>query len=68
MAALYRRGSTISRLQSHYEETINFLPLSPQEILVLISEIWKAEQQPQPSFFLFLVPFVIHVPEWNQFA
>ena len=34
------------RLQSHYRETVYFLPLSPQEYLVLISltvESWKAE-------------------------
>ena len=39
-------GSTVSRLQSHYEEAVYFLPLSPQEILVpiySISEEWKDE-------------------------
>ena len=38
--------STFSRLQSHNEETVYFLPLSPQELLVLSlssSELWKAE-------------------------
>ena len=29
-------GSTASRLQSHYEETLYFLPLSSQKFLVLI--------------------------------
>ena len=32
----YGWGSTVSRLQSHYEETVYFLPLGPQEFLVLI--------------------------------
>ena len=32
----YGWGSTISRLQSNYEETVNFLPLSCQQFLVLI--------------------------------
>ena len=39
-------GSTASRLQSHYDEAVCFLPLSSQKFLVLIwstSEIWKAE-------------------------
>ena len=38
--------STASRLQSHYEETVDFLPLSPQKFMVLIwltSEGWKVE-------------------------
>ena len=34
-------GSTVSRLQSHYEETVYFLPLSPQEFLVLILSTWE---------------------------
>ena len=34
MAPLW--GSTVSRLQCHYKEIIYFLPLSPQELLVLI--------------------------------
>ena len=32
----YGMGSTVSMLQSHYEVAVYFLPLSPQEILVLI--------------------------------
>ena len=32
MTAFYGWGSTISRVQNHYEETINFLPLSSQEL------------------------------------
>ena len=31
-APFYRWGSTASRLQSHYEETVYFLPLSFREI------------------------------------
>ena len=44
-------GSTASRLQSHYEETVCFLPVSSQEFLVLISstsEGWKAESTLEP--------------------
>ena len=36
MAAFYEWGSTVSRLQSHYEETFYFLPLSPEDFLILI--------------------------------
>ena len=46
MAPFYGWGSTVSRLQSHYKETVYFLPLGPQEYLVLISSIsawWKVE-------------------------
>ena len=46
MAPIYGSGSTISRLQNHYKETVYFLLLSPREVLVLIwsnSEGWKAE-------------------------
>ena len=44
--------STALRLQSHYEETFYFLPLNPQNLLVLIwstSEDWKAELTLEPS-------------------
>ena len=33
----YRWGSTVSRLQSQYKETVYILPISPQEFQVLIS-------------------------------
>ena len=36
----YGWGSTISRLQSNYEETVNFLPLSSQQFLVPILKGW----------------------------
>ena len=36
MATFYGWGSTASKLHSHYEETVYFLPLSPQKFLVLI--------------------------------
>ena len=36
-ALLYELGSAFSILKSHYEETVYFLPLSPQGFLVLIS-------------------------------
>ena len=51
MALFYGWGSTVSRLQSHYEETVYFLPLSSQKFLVLIlstSEGWKAELTLEP--------------------
>ena len=37
-----------SQGQSHYEETVCFLPLSPQEVLVLIDQPWKDERLSQP--------------------
>ena len=37
MILFYGWDSTVSMLQSHYEETVYVLPLSPQENLVLIS-------------------------------
>ena len=43
---LYGWISTVSRRQSHYEETVYFLPQSSQEYPVLISSIsegWKVE-------------------------
>ena len=36
MALFYGWDSNASRLQSHYEEAINFLPISFQKLLVLI--------------------------------
>ena len=51
MAPFYRWGSTASRLQSHYEETVYFLPPSSQKFLVFIwstSEGWKAETTLEP--------------------
>ena len=44
-------GLTTSRLQSHNEETVYFLKLSPWKFLVLISstsEWWKAESTLEP--------------------
>ena len=51
MALFNGWGSTASRLQSHYKEAVNFLPLSSQKFLVLIwstSEGWKAELNLEP--------------------
>ena len=48
-------GSTASRLQSHYEETVYFLPSSSQEFMVLnwsTSEGWKAELTLEPPSVL----------------
>lgn len=45
------RGSPASRFQSQYKETVCFLPLCPQEFLVLIwstTEGWKAESTFNP--------------------
>ena len=50
MVPFYGWGSTVLK-SSHYEETNQFLPLSPQEVLVLIwsiSEGWKAELALEP--------------------
>ena len=52
MAPFYGWDSTVSRLQSHYEEIVYFLPLSFQKFLVLIRSIskgWKDEMTLKPS-------------------
>ena len=52
MAPFYGWGSTVSRLQSHYEENAYFLPFSSQEFLAfnwLTSEGWKAELTLEPA-------------------
>ena len=36
LAPFYGWGSTVSRLHGHYEEIVYFLPLSPEEFVVLI--------------------------------
>ena len=36
MARFFEWGSTASRLQSHYEETVYFLTLTPEKFQVLI--------------------------------
>ena len=55
MALFYQWGLTASRLQSHSEEAIHFLPESSQKFLVLIwlsSKGWKAESTlKQPNGF-----------------
>ena len=43
MATLYGWGSTVSRLQSHFEETVYFLTLGRQEFLVFI---WLTSEPP----------------------
>ena len=51
MAPFYQWGLTASKLQSHYEEAVYFLPQSSQKFLVLIwstSEGWKAELTLEP--------------------
>ena len=51
MAPFYIWGSTASRLISHYEESVYFLPLTSQIFLVFIwytSEVWKAESTLEP--------------------
>ena len=52
MAHFYEWILTVSRLQIHYEETVYFLSLGPQELLVLIwstLEGWKAKSILEPS-------------------
>ena len=44
MALFYGWDSTVSGLQSHYEETFYFLPVSPEEFLVLILWKWMDER------------------------
>ena len=51
LAPFHGWSSNVSRLQSHYGETVYFLPLSPQEFVVLIwstTEEWKAELNLKP--------------------
>ena len=38
MASFYGWGSTASRLKSHFKEEVYFIPLSSQELLVLIDQ------------------------------
>ena len=55
---VYGWGSTVSRLQCHYEETVYSVLVSPQEFLVLIwstSEGWKAESMMEPILTLWIV-------------
>ena len=55
MAPFYEWGSTVSRVPSHYKETVYFLPVSLWEFLVFIRltlEGWRAESTlEQPSGF-----------------
>ena len=47
----YGWGSTLSRLQSHFEETVYFLPFISQELLLLdwsTSDGWKDELTLEP--------------------
>ena len=51
MAPLFGWGSTASKLQSHYDKAVYFLPLSSQIFLVLIwstLEGWKSESTLEP--------------------
>ena len=51
MVPFYGRGSTVSRLQTHDKETVDFLTFSCQEFLVLnwsTLEGWKAESTLEP--------------------
>ena len=41
MSPFYVWGPTVSRIQNHYEESVPFLPLGPQEYLVLIPSASK---------------------------
>ena len=48
MAPFYGWGSTVSSLQSHFEETVGFLPLSSQDFLVTFNQPQKGERVSQP--------------------
>ena len=48
MAPFYGWGSTASRLQSHYKETVYFLPLSFQIFLVSFDQPRKDERLSRP--------------------
>ena len=59
MVPFHGWGSIASRMQSHYEETVYFLPLSPNKFMILIwstSERWKAELVPSSGFEQKYVP------------
>ena len=50
-APYYERGSTASRLQSHYKEAVYFFTISSQKFLLLIlstSEGWKVTSILEP--------------------
>ena len=52
MTPFYGWGSTVSRVHSHYKETVYFLPLGAKEVLGLIwltSEGWKVDSTLKPS-------------------
>ena len=69
MAPLYGWASAVSRLQRHYKETVYFLPLSPQEVLILIgsnSEWWEAELTLEPPSGFELGPLGLGIEHPNQ--
>ena len=65
MTPFYGWGSIVSKQQSYYEETTYFLPLSPQEILVLIWSTlkgWKAVSTLKPP----LNGFELRTLDWES--
>ena len=51
MTPFHGWGSTVTRLQSHYQEKVYFLPQTSQKVLVLVWSIlegWKAESILEP--------------------
>ena len=51
MVPFYGWGSIVSRLHTHYKETLYFLPLGPKEVLGLIwltLEGWKVDSTLKP--------------------
>ena len=51
MNSFYGSNSTVPRLQKHYEETVYFLQVSPEEFQVLILstlERWKTKLTLEP--------------------
>ena len=64
MAPFNGWGSTVSGLQSHYEETVYILPLVPRNSWYSFDQPWKDERLSRPwshlvAFFLknFIAPF-----------
>ena len=50
MAPLYGWSLTVSRLHSHYDETVNFLTLGHQDFLVLIQLTLEGNLEPPSGF------------------
>ena len=63
MVPFYEWGSTTARLQSNYEDTVHFLPVSSQKFLLLIwsiSEGWKTQLilEPYSGFVVIMFTYM----------